>query len=283
MGRSIFKELVVIIAIPVAIWCGIVYFDLTPDESNFTLSIEKEERLGELMTQQLLIEHPEINTPTLDTALATITDRLLTPLKESEYRYQILVVDHQIVNAFALPGGHVVICQGLVEMIESPEELAAVIAHEIGHVEQRHIVKKLVKTLGLEILAGALTGGDPLLISELMKSAASMVFDRAQEREADQFALDHLLKSKINPRVIAGFFRKIQQKSTALDQKLAIVSHHPDLPSRIRAALQYKIPRDTRFEPLEIDWPAVKDSLRKRDKPAQNAPDPIPDQPAPFR
>ncbi|MCP4678704.1 MAG: M48 family metallopeptidase [Deltaproteobacteria bacterium] len=257
MRGAIFKEMILLVAAGAAMWGGLVALDLGPDESDFELSIESEDKLGTLLVEHVTRAHPEVNTALLDSSLATIVDRLLAQVPSSAYQYRVIVVENSDVNALTFPGGHIVIFSGLVEMADTPEELASVIAHEIGHVEEHHVVKKIIKTLGLEILMGAATGGDDLLVSEILKTAASIVFDRHQEREADTFAMDLLVKAGINPRVMASFFRKVQERSSELETKLEMLSNHPENQSRIRAALQYQIPPDTEFVPFEIDWPKV--------------------------
>ncbi len=262
-----------LVAAGVALWGGLVVLDLVPDESDFELSIESENKLGTLLVEHFARAHPEVNTELLDSSLATIVDRLLAQVPASAYQYRVIVLENADVNALTFPGGHIVIFSGLVEMAETPEELASVIAHEIGHVEKHHVVKKIIKALGLEILMGAATGGDDLLIGEILKTAASIVFDRHQEREADTFAMDLLVNAKINPRVMASFFRKVQERSSELDTKLEMLGNHPENQSRIRAALQYQIPPGTEFVPFEMDWQEVVKSVAGRESDEATEPD----------
>jgi predicted Zn-dependent protease len=255
------REIILLVALAAAVFAGFLWLDLSPDAERFRLSEKNEERLGRLLVDSVLIERKEVTSIPVIQSVAAITDRLLDALPEGEYRYRVLVVASPEANAVTFPGGNIIVFSGLIEMTDSPEELAAVLAHEIGHVEQRHVVKKLAKNLGLELLITAAGGGDQGLLKELVKEAMSVAFDRHQEQEADEFALDLLLKAKIDPRVMASFFRKVDERQTDLEKKLMWISDHPENRARIRSALQFRVPPGAVFEPFEIDWKAVKASL----------------------
>jgi predicted Zn-dependent protease len=263
MNGSILKEFAALLALSAMLGVGFYALDFGPDGSDTIIPLETETKLGGLLMDQLLVGTPEVNTIPLDDAMATISDRLLRGLQGSKYYYKFIVVDTETVNAYTLPGGTIIVFSGLIEFAKSPEELAAVLAHEIGHAERNHVTKKLIKQVGLEVLMGSSSGGDTLLLSELVKTMASMVFDRRQEQEADEFAMELLLKTKINPRVIASFFRRARENQSSLEAELEMLSNHPETGSRIRAALQYSVPPDTKFEAFEIDWERVKKSLVK--------------------
>ncbi|MCP4199733.1 MAG: M48 family metallopeptidase [Proteobacteria bacterium] len=263
MRGSILKEFAALLALSAMLGVGFYALDFGPDDSDTLIPLETETRLGGLLMDQLLVTTPEVNSIPLDDAMATISDRLLRGLKDSKYYYRFIVVDTETVNAYTLPGGTIIVFSGLIEFTKSPEELAAVLAHEIGHAEKNHVTKKLIKQVGLEVLMGSSSGGDTLLLSELVKTMASLVFDRAQEQQADEFAMELLLTTKINPRTIASFFRRVREKQSSLETELELLSNHPETGSRIRAALQYNVPPNTQFESFAIDWERVQKSLVK--------------------
>lgn len=108
--------------------------------------------------------------------------------------------------------GEVYINRGLISFCDSPEQLAAVLAHEIGHVEKRHTISKLIKEFGIGLLFTIISGGDPFLLTDLFHTTVSTAFDRSYEKEADQFALNLLEEAKISPTAMASFFRKLNAK-----------------------------------------------------------------------
>ena len=95
-------------------------------------------------------------------------------MDSTDYNYKIYVVDNPQINAFALPGGYIIVLRGLLEFTETPVELSAIIAHEMGHIEKKHIVKKLIRQFGIAIL----TSGDRQILQALSSTIISTGFDR---------------------------------------------------------------------------------------------------------
>ncbi len=169
-----------------------------------------------------------------------------------------MVFDSDMINAFTVPGGNILISTGLIGFCDSPEELAAVIAHEMGHVEERHVVSRLLKELGIEIL----TSGDQYVIGEVSGLLTSTSFDRKQEEEADLFAANLLESSSIEPRTLATFFRKLEEEmDNELMQHFEIISTHPNFRSRIREALSFKPAKDFEAEAIDLDWGIIRAEL----------------------
>ena len=267
MKRSIIIELGVLLIIFTAIWAVLVYVPIFPEKINFDIDIpiEKEEKLGDLLAKIILSSDNELNSSKVDSAIFIIQNRLIDAVGVTDYDYKIRVIDNPAVNAFAIPGGNIFIFSGLIEFIETPEELAAILAHEIGHVENRHVVKKLAKELGLNILFTIITGNDNIILKEISKTATSTIFDRKQEREADKYAMELLVNSNINPKVIASFFLKISREKGSIDEKLEFLMTHPHNNSRIKASLEYKIPDDFEEKSIGIEWEKVKEAVKRVD------------------
>ncbi|MCH8319106.1 MAG: M48 family metallopeptidase, partial [Bacteroidetes bacterium] len=138
---------------------------------------------------------------------------------------------------------------------------SATTAHEIGHVEHRHVVTKLIKEFGLTLLFSVLTGGDAVVLSEIGKTTISTVFDRKQEKEADLYALDMLTKSNISPQSLAAFFRRLKREKGSYNENLEIFMTHPHVNSRIKSSIEYKVPEDFESIDFDIDWEKVKKSI----------------------
>jgi predicted Zn-dependent protease len=144
------------------------------------------------------------------------------------------VVDNKEINAFAMPGRHLVVHTGLIEFADKQEEIAGVIAHEIAHIESGHVVKKLGKEIGLSILMN-LTLGD--IGGEVVRNALSTItstaYDRSLEKEADLKAVDYMVAAKMNPTYLASFLEKLDKQSQT-PEVLQWVSTHPDSKERVR-------------------------------------------------
>ncbi len=124
-----------------------------------------------------------------------------------KYRYQFHVANDPAVNAFALPGGIIVVHTGLIASTRRPEELAGVLAHEVQHVEQRHSLQALVKNLGLRAVWIMVTGDiSGSVIEQAALELTSLSFSRDAEQQADAVGFDGLVAAGIDPRGMADFF-----------------------------------------------------------------------------
>lgn len=265
MRKSILVDLLKLLIIFGAIWGVFTFLPLTCQKPDLQISIDNEEKLGDLIVNEVFLADKRIkiiHTPQLDSAMFCITKKLLDNIGLTDYEYKIQVINDESVNAFTLPGGYIFVNQGLVDFAEHPEELAAVLAHEIGHAEKRHVVAKLIKEIGVALLFTVVGGGDNIILGEIGRTALSSVFDRQQEEEADMFALNLLEKSSINPAVIATFFRRLNNEIGGYNENLEILMTHPHNNSRIKSALEYKTSEGFKSEEFDLDWQAVKASLK---------------------
>jgi len=87
------------------------------------------------------------------------------------------------------------------------------------------------------------------------------MFDRRQEKEADEFALNTMYKAKINPQIMGTFFRKLKNEYHNVDYQVEILSTHPNINSRIKASFEFEVEDDFEAETLEIDWQRFKNEL----------------------
>ncbi len=228
-----------------------------------SISVDKEIALGNVMDQYIVSSNNQkvLDNKLADSIIWVLSSRLKQQLVFSEYDYKIKILDNPQVNAFAIPGGRIYIYKGLISFCDTPEQLAAVLAHEMGHVEKRHVVSKLIKEFSLTILFSILSGGDAILLTDLWQSILSSSFDRKQEKEADMFALALLEKASISPRASASFFRKLNNENLSYNENLEIVMTHPHNNARIKMALTYKISENFTSKTLEVPWKKLKEDL----------------------
>lgn len=236
---------------------------LYSDEKLRLISYEQEIALGELIDEYIISSQYKepLNNKTIDSMMWAVNKRLKQQIQTTEYDYSIKVLDNPEVNAFTVPGGTIYVFKGLISFCDSPEQLAAVIAHEIGHVEKRHTVDRLVREFGLSVLFSIMTGGDSILLSDLYQTLISAGFSRSQEKEADQFALELLENANISPKSIASFFRKLNRENMAYDEKIELVMTHPHNNARIKASLEYKVDKTFVETPFNLNWGKIKSSL----------------------
>lgn len=178
---------------------------------------------------------------------------------ESEYPVEIHFVDDEIVNAFAAPGGQIVIFQGIIDEMKCWDELAGLMGHELAHVNQRHSFKILARTLSSYIILSVLTGdvaGTSGIILENINQINQLANSRSFEKEADVIGLSYLKKSKIRPEAMRDLFMRLLESSEISEEldekfekyssKLEILSSHPLSKNRI-AYIDEIIEQDSSF------------------------------------
>lgn len=162
---------------------------------------------------------------------------------------RVRVVDIGIVNAAALPGGHVVIFRELITDASGPDEVAGVLAHEIGHVEERHVTQAMVRELGVGLIVAMLGG----TTGNNAQTVLSLNYGRGAEREADGYALGALTRANVSPRGTAAFFERLGRGERGLGRvgdALGYLSSHP-----LSAERQARFERS--FQPRRAYRPAM--------------------------
>ena len=169
------------------------------------------------------------NTPQSDAALA----KLLAAVDPEEEKVRAGIANFGMVNAVALPGGQVLLFDGLVQEAETPEELAGVLGHEVGHVRERHVMTALLRQFGLSILLSGANSG----VGDTAFGLAAMGYSREAEREADDYARARMAQSNVSPLGAARFFERIGGSTDASEQNAVVgwVSSHPDPAERAKA------------------------------------------------
>ncbi|MCI5054999.1 MAG: M48 family metallopeptidase [Flavobacteriales bacterium] len=262
---KIYIDLLILLAIFGGIWGVFAFITLPKVEPKMVeLSLEKEDQLGERSLDYLFGEYgvyEQILNEKIQSPIEAIADRLLSNVGLTDYDYKIFIVESPEVNAYTFPGGNIIIPSGLIDFVESPEEFSAVLAHEIGHVEHRHVAKRLINDFGITVLTDFLSNDDSGLLSQIGISAISLSFERQHEREADSYALQLMEESRIEPKYMATFFKRLDEELGSYAEQLEMFSTHPHNNSRIKMATEYETSPDFSAKVFDIDWQQVQDEL----------------------
>lgn len=218
------------------------------------IPVEWEQKLGQSALQQVG-KDGKIEEATGVTPISPIITRLLPVVKDSGYHFKFYISSDTNINAFALPGGYVVVNKGLLTAASSSEEVAGVVAHELAHVTQKHSVRKIIEVAGLYIAFELLLGdvsGLAAIFSEGSRTLLEQKYSRDFEREADDFGLAYLVEAKVDPQGLVSFFEKLKKIEPSMPKSLSLLNTHPATEERIER-LEGKI-RDIKkrseFEPL---------------------------------
>lgn len=237
------------------------------------IPLEWEQQIGESAMQDVLAQQEVVREGPVVDAVKELTTRLTERIANSPYRFTVTVVKSPVVNAFALPGGSVVVFTGLIKEAKSPEEVAGVLGHEINHVLQRHGMERIVKTLGIMAVAAIVFGDQQGLIGLVKQLGIEIItfkYNRDQETEADLTGLRLLHKAGVDPAGMIAFFERLAQ-SEKEKQRVELLSTHPMSTSRAdRLKAELKTLPKFLPEPFAFDWEAVQASLKPAVPPAKS-------------
>jgi len=200
-----------------------------------------EEKFGDMIFSRLKSGKQVIDDPEIKGMLDKFTDPLLSRIPEKQYKFKVHIIKDPAINAFALPGGHVVFYTGLILNAKSPEEMIGVLAHETAHVTLQHGLRSLIGSTGIFILAQAFFGDASGLLAVIADKGVFLLtqkYSRDYEREADDKGWDYLIHANINPHGMISFFNTLleNQKKGILKEiegSLNILSTHPATEERI--------------------------------------------------
>ena len=215
------------------------------------ISVEAEQQLGEQMVTQLEQQvrlHPD---PAVQEYVSTLGQKLADHATKvpagTQLRFQV-IDDPDTLNAMALPGGHIYVYSGLLGAADDESELVGVLAHEIAHVMERHVVANLVMTMGAQVVMGLALSGDSgeleRLVASLAGRGAISAFGRTAEREADTLAVRMIHRAGWDPAGYVRFFEKLATARTqgAMVDRFLATHPHPEERAQRAQTLIEKLP-----------------------------------------
>jgi len=263
MINKVVLEFIAIVIVFVSVWFALSRIDFVNEDDLNKFSKAGEKKLSELILKTLEFKHEELDHSKIKAYIDSIGTRICEANQIPFDSIKIHIIDNREVNAFALPDRHMVIYTGLIENAKSAEEVAGVMAHEIGHMEKSHVMKKLAKEIGITMLF-LLAGGNENfeVLKEAGRVLSSTAFDRSQEREADLYAVEALAKAEIDPEPFGNFLFRMSTSEKDMPEELVWISTHPD--SKERAAEIFKKKKEYTFPPrsiLKTPWTIVQETI----------------------
>jgi predicted Zn-dependent protease len=208
--------------------------------SNKGLMSEQDElRLGAQIHQQVLQKYRLVNDPAINEYVQNLGERLARSSRRPNIPYRFYVIDDPAVNAFSIPGGYVYVNTGLLRITQGEDELAAAMAHEVGHVVARHGLRNIKKAQRTAILFGILgvgadiaTGGSGVgrAAGELLAAGVITKNSREFEREADYLGLYDMSAVGYDPEGMVRVFQRLAGATSAGKSPVGggIFASHPD-------------------------------------------------------
>jgi predicted Zn-dependent protease len=261
MNKGIGKEILLLVLFFGATW-GIVSYFSEDEVSEWNIIPEDLlEELGDYVLEDLE-RKASLQLIANDTFSLESWNEILSRLdfKNSNCRAIYLIKNSEI-NAYTLPGDNILIYTGLIEFIGDGEELAAVLAHEMGHIEYKHMQEILAERFAVATLLLMASGeGGASLILELSDALFTAAFSRANEKEADKYGLDLLEQGNIDSGGMIRFFEKLDKDNLDVPDLLSRFNTHPLNKERIEFIRTYANQKSEN-KPLEMDWVIFKEEM----------------------
>jgi predicted Zn-dependent protease len=229
--------------------------------------ISWEEKFGAVIIENIAVANSRCNDPERQQIIDKLMRQLTGALPRSPYTIHLFVINNPTINALAAPGGYIVVFRGLIEAVQTPDELAGVLAHELQHVLRRHSTRLLLQNFSTGLLMAALVGDVSGLASFGLDAAKNLMllrYNRSHETEADEAALRTLIAANINPAGMISFFEMLKQKERDENRYLEYFSSHPSTQARVdrlRAMIAERSPGHA--QPLsKQEWQELKTICR---------------------
>lgn len=229
---------------------------------------EWERQYGENVMRSLVPEAERVTAPEIVGPVRTAYRSLAKGAGLEDLPEHAIVWRQAMPNAFAAPGGSVVLTTGLLAILEDPDQMAAVIAHELGHVGHRHVIRSALRELSLGLLLG-LVAGDQSVLSHGLRTAGELgglSYSRDQEREADEVGLRLLEAHGVSGTALVGALERLKAASGSPGLP-GFLSTHPAPEDRIRRIREHLAAPDERADAPwrdEAAWRALQQAVRAR-------------------
>ena len=212
------------------------------------LTVQEEKQMGREVQRQVRQQSQFVRDPVAVNYVRDLGAKLVNASAPSPFEFRFYMVEDESLNAFAVPGGAIYIHTGLVLAVGDASELAGVVAHEIGHVTDRHVAQmarrgrntgivQQIGTILFAILTGSQIGAQAGSIVTGMAAQAYMAtYTQDAERDADKLAIDSLIRAGFDPNGMISMFETLKRESAGRASGPQFLSSHPATDERIQRA-----------------------------------------------
>jgi len=234
--KTISKGLFIIVFF-FGLWFLLAQIDFVSLFKINSLKTKTESSIGDLIWKQIETTEDVI----YDISITNTLDSLLLPLCQENNinrdNLKIHIIQKEEINAFAMPDNHLVVYTGLILNCKNEQALLGILGHEIAHIEEKHVMKKLSKEIGFSVLM-SLSGANSGAIKEILQTLSSTAYDRGLEQEADIKSVQYMLNAGINPKPFADFMYELSLNN-GMHEYVYWLSTHPESEARAKYILNY--------------------------------------------
>lgn len=205
-----------------------------PTANAALTSIQSEIEQGQKYAKQVEQKYGLVNDAALQDRIASIGARIAAVSDRQDLPYTFKVLNIDQINAITLPGGYIYVFKGLTDKLTSDEEVAAILAHEVGHAAKRHPIEVWEKSTAAVLIYTVLVGSNGNLLSNLLMEALLQGYSRDKEREADQLGFQYTLRAGLNPYSSLVAMQHMLELEPQNASAGGLFSSHPDMTSRVK-------------------------------------------------
>ena len=253
--------------------CSLVVAAAAVMTASCGVSTQQEVQIGAEQSAQVQQQLPILRDPEVNRYVTSLGNEIARHTSRADLPWQFYVVNTDVANAFALPGGIIYVNRGIIERAAQMDELAGVMAHEIEHVVRRHSVKQMEQMQGASVgvalactLTAVCSNQAAATAINVGGTAVFAKFSRDDERQADEGGFQELVRSGINPEGMMTFFQKLlaEEQKDGGGQSISWFATHPGTQDRVAdiQRLLTGLPASERTS-LVSDTPAFQE-MRKR-------------------
>ena len=266
--RNILISLFVILGLCVSLILSLFFLkDVFVESLANKVPIDWEQKMGDKLFQTMSLQYDFIENDTLKSELLRVAAPLIKQIEKDGTKIEFYFIKDPTINAFALPGGKVIIQTGLIEHAKSWEEVLGVVSHELAHVTRRHHMRGVINNLGLYVIISSLVGDITALSGTIVNMGgdlASLANSRDFETEADETGLEYLIAAGINPEGLVSFFKTLEEEtSNKLEGYASFMSTHPATADRIDHLNKIIKEKKIKIAPIKDDFNQYKKIINK--------------------
>lgn len=208
---------------------------VTGEKEFILVSAESEKKMGADYSKEVEKELGEsVKDQQLQDYINSVGQKIAKVSHSPDYGFTYKAIDHNSVNAFALPGGYIYITTGLLKQFNNESQLAAVLGHETAHVTARHIAQQISRdyliNIGFGVASSRAGSSAAVRVASIVAQLEGMSFTRSQERQADEVGLDYLVKAGYTPNGMIETMDVLQKQSES--RPIEFLSTHPSPENR---------------------------------------------------
>lgn len=255
------KRRLAIIGTILAVGLGLLFLSV-PLLSGFVsrfVPTSVESTVGAQMIEELGKETEFCQDPEGLAALDDLVESL-SEQTDGTYEFRVYVADQEVLNAFAAPGGHIVLYRSIIDEAETPEEVAGVLAHEMAHITEGHPARGMVESMGYGFFQ-LFTPGEENIGADLVKSAVTNHYSREDELEADRSGVDILNAAQLDSQGLLAFFDRLSDQGQEIPGALEFLSTHPSGETRKEALAEHVVEGKPALTPQQ--WSALGNVCKK--------------------